>query len=284
MTRGIVIPILARYENILVHNIDNMFNRLGCKLPIELWQIGHEISIKASKTIIKLRDKYDIRFKNVRYLTHDFEHWRGWQIKAFALRHSDFDEVIICDCDILFGINPEIIFKDENYIKTGTYFFRDYEYGYPTSDQDIKSRSQFIQKLIPEKNQYFPKEWEFIYDGNYEHSRDRWDYMEAGVVYINKARHKDVVETIFELNSNWQETYNYIYGDKETFWLAFVMHNVEFYMNPRAGHNYSINLNMVKCPDRKGVLAHFYRNFFFFSQKGFPVLSQPEKVYFSDPS
>ena len=48
------------------------------------------------------------------------------------------------------------------------------------------------------------------------------------VVYINKARHKDVVETIFELNSNWQETYNYIYGDKETFWLAFVMHNIEF--------------------------------------------------------
>ena len=185
MTRGIVIPILARYENILVHNIDNMFNRLGCKLPIELWQIGHEISIKASKTIIKLRDKYDIRFKNVRYLTHDFEHWRGWQIKAFALRHSDFDEVIICDCDILFGINPEIIFKDENYIKTGTYFFRDYEYGYPTSDQDIKSRS-IHSKLIPEKNQYFQKVG--IYMTEVEHSRDRWDYMEAGVMSLNKAR------------------------------------------------------------------------------------------------
>ena len=198
-------------------------------------------------------------------------------MKAFALRHSDFDEVVICDCDILFGINPEIIFNDENYIKTGTYFFRDYEYGYPTSDQDIKSRSQFIQKLIPDKSQYFPTEWGFIYDGNYNHSRDRWDYMEAGVVYINKARHKDIIETIFELNSNWQETYNYIYGDKETFWLAFVMHNVEFYMNPRAGHNYSISTNMVKCQAER-VSLHIFTIIYSFSQKGFPVLSQPERV------
>ncbi len=57
MTRGIVIPILARYENILVHNLHNLFNRLDCDLPIELWQIGHEISIKASNVIMELRDK-----------------------------------------------------------------------------------------------------------------------------------------------------------------------------------------------------------------------------------
>ncbi|MHA2082321.1 MAG: hypothetical protein ACXABD_01070 [Candidatus Thorarchaeota archaeon] len=278
MTRGIVIPILARYENILVHNLHNLFNRLGCNLPIELWQIGHEISIKASKVIMKFREKHDIRFKNVRYITDDFDHWKGWQIKAFALKHSDFDEVIICDCDILFGINPEVIFRDENYLKTGTFFFKDYEYNSPGSMDDISDRSQFIRKLIPQKKQHFPEEWNFIYDGYYQHFTHKWDYMEAGVLYINKAKHEKVVDTIFTLNSNWKETYKYIYGDKETFWLAFVMHGLPFYMNPRAGHNYDVNHNMIKCADRGGVLTHFYRNLFFFSQKGFPVLSRPEKT------
>ena len=284
MTRGIVIPILARYENILVHNLHNLFNRLGCKLPIELWQIGHEISIKASKAIMKFREKHDIRFKNVRYLTDDFEHWRGWQIKAFALQHSDFDEVIICDCDILFGMNPEVIFRDENYIRTGTFFFRDYEYDFPASNEEVKARSQFIQKLIPERNQYFPKEWEFIYHNDYQYLTHKWDYMEAGVLYVNKTRHSKIVDTIFQLNANWQETYKYVYGDKETFWLAFVMHNTEFYMNPRPGHNYTVKSNMVKCSNQNSVLAHFYRNLFFFSQKGFPILSRPEIVRFKRSS
>ena len=278
MTRGIVIPILARYENILVHNLHNLFNRLGCSLPIELWQIGHEISIKASKAIMKFREKHDIRFKNVKYIADNPDHWKGWQIKAFALKHSDFDEVIVCDCDILFGINPEVIFRDENYIKTGTFFFRDYEYNSPGSVKDIANRSQFIQKLMPQKSQHFPKEWDFIYDGYYQHFRHKWDYMEAGVLYINKAKHGKVVDTIFELNSKWPETYKYIYGDKETFWLAFVMHNLPFYMNPRAGHNYDVNDNMIKCVDRTGVLTHFYRNLFFFSQKGFPNLGRPERT------
>ena len=278
MTRGIVIPILARYENILVHNLHNLFDRLDCKLPIELWQIGHEISIKASKVIIGFREKHDIRFKNARYLTDNFEHWRGWQIKAFALKHSEFDEVIICDCDILFGINPEVIFRDPEYLRTGTYFFRDYEYNFPISNQAFEDRSQFIRKLIPEKREHFPREWDYIYDGYYEHVRHKWDYMEAGVLYINKSRHQKVVDTIFKLNENWSETYKYIYGDKETFWLAFMMHDLPFTMNPRAGHNYTVNHNMIKTSGCTGVLTHFYRNLFFFSQKGFPILSKPERT------
>ena len=52
------------------------------------------------------------------------------------------------------------------------------------------------------------------------------------VVYIDRQNHKDVIQTFYELNNNWQETYKYTHGDTAAFWLSFVMNNKPFSINP----------------------------------------------------
>lgn len=54
MVKGLVIPILEKYENILIENLHNLYVNLKCTLPIELWQIDNEISRTARKYLNKL--------------------------------------------------------------------------------------------------------------------------------------------------------------------------------------------------------------------------------------
>jgi alpha 1,3-mannosyltransferase len=271
MCKGLVIPILERYEAILFENLYNLVIKYNFTLPIELWQVGKEISNEMCMFIKKIQKKHNIIMKNVKEYTNDIDHWKGFQIKAFAVKFSEFDEIILCDCDVLFGMNPTIIFNDPNYIKYGCFFFRDWLYHKPESKDEFINRIHFINYLLPEKNEFFPHEWDYIYTHNYNIHEHTWYYLEAGVVFINRKKHNDIITTIFDLNYNWKETYQYIPGDKETFWLAFVMNNKPFYMNDTPGTNIILDKSKVHYNNsRNDVLTHTYKNKFFFSQKGYP--------------
>jgi len=276
MTKGIIIPVLEKYENLLLFNIYNLRKLLGCTLPIELWQIGQELSMKTQSILEDCRVNDNLSFQNVSDYTDNPEHWKGWQIKAFVMKNTKFDEVILCDCDSIFLQNPEIIFSDQNYIRTGSYFFKDWIKHEPFDrSTEFPARKEFIKRLLPEKKLYFPEEWNWIYDIQ-DTVQPMWYYQESGVVYLNKKIHQDVVETIYDLNNNYEETYKYIYGDKETFWLAFVINNKPFYMNEIHGENYKINVGLpyytndsLEVPNS---FCHIYNDKFFFSQKGYPII------------
>jgi hypothetical protein len=274
MSKGLIIPILERYEHILIENLNNLYNNLNFTLPVELWQIGNEISEEATEKIKELQLNHDITFENVQTYTDESSHWKGYQIKAFIVKYTTFDEVILCDCDVLFGVNPEIILHDTKYIETGCFLFKDYPDHYPKNEDEIKNRNQFIQKLIPIQNEFFPKEWDYVYTGKYEPIKHKWYYLESGVVYINKRIHTDVVNTLYELNHNWKETYQYVHGDKETFWLAFVMNKKPFSINKMPGMTCLLNNTKTNCSDNNSVLTHLYNNTYFFSQKGYPELAK----------
>ena len=267
-----IIAVIEKYEKILIENLNDLFEKHNFKLPIELWQIGNEISEDATLKIQKMQSKHDIRFKNVEDYSDNPRHWKGYQIKGFIFKHTDFDEVILSDCDTVFHVNPEIIFDDTMYIATGSFLFKDYLYHYPSSLEEIKNRIRFIKKLIPTPNQYFPREWEYIHSGMYDHTKHSWYYQESSVVYINKKIHADVVDTVYKLNEDWKENYKYVLGDKEMVWLAFVMHNKPFYMNPTAGYNHAVDTTKANC--NTFTLAHIYKGAFFFTQKGYPLVKQ----------
>jgi len=277
MTRGIIIPILEKYEELLLFNLQMLRHSIQCKLPIELWQIGQEVSDSMQERLKVLEKPLNLSFKNVNDYTDNPEHWKGWQIKAFIVKHTSFDEIVLCDCDSLFLLDPEIIFKDPNYISTGTYFFKDWIKHEPfCGDIEIPARKEFIKKLLPEKKKYFPEEWNYIYDLP-ETVQTMWYYQESGVVYLNKSIHEDIVETIYELNYNYEETYKYVYGDKETFWLAFVMNNKPFYMNTIHAENYVVNKSLPyyvnSDTEVPNAFSHIYKTKIFFSQKGYPLIA-----------
>jgi hypothetical protein len=263
MTRGIIIAVPEKYQQICLNNLLNMRLKMGLNLPIEIWQIGEEISSNYLESYKRLPN---VVVKNVMDYSTNPQHWKGFQVKAFILYHTEFSEPILCDADVIFHQDPDIIFDDPHYIETGTYFFRDIEYwkfeNLQSSNNKFNSiefftmRKDFVRSLIPEKSDLFPREWSYIYDKTPPSSPVLEAYMEAGCVYINKERHQDVINRIYYLNFNHEHTYQFIWGDKETYWLACIMNNKKYYINPPYGF---INENQKLCQN--------YNDKLFYTQK-----------------
>ena len=74
MNRGMIIPIMEKYEKLLINNIGNMYDKYKFTLPIELWQIGKEVSDEAMDQLEKMKIKYNNRiiFKNVQDYTDEY--------------------------------------------------------------------------------------------------------------------------------------------------------------------------------------------------------------------
>jgi hypothetical protein len=261
--RGIVIACPQKYESICLANIVKLRTTHNCHLPVEIWEIGEEVS-PAVRT--EMQKQTLVTFKNVNdYCIHP-EHWKGFQIKAFALYNSAFEESILCDADVTFYKSPEIVFSDEHYIRTGTYFFRDLdqwqfynlsEWGWDKfqSLSFFNSRKRFVRGLLPEKSGFFPAEWSYIYDDDIPGAPVKEALQESGVVYMDKTRHAGSLKQIFYLNDDHATTYQYVWGDKETFWLGCLMAGKEFYLNHTAGVM------------EDGRLTHHYRGDAFWRQK-----------------
>ena len=260
--KGIVIACPNTYELICLNNIISLRKEHRCYLPIEIWEIGAEITLE-TKNKMKM---YNVIFKNVYDYCDNPSHWKGFQVKVFSLYHSEFDEVILCDADVTFYKNPEMIFNDENYIRTGAYFFKDLEcwqfhdlsYGNTDKFSSLSfynKRKDFIQKLLPNKTDTFPTEWLYIYNEAIPNTPVKEALQESGVVYINKNIHSESLNYIFKLNDNHAETYECVWGDKETFWIGCVMANKDYYFNNTSGFMYN------------GCLTHIYNNELFWKQK-----------------
>jgi alpha 1,2-mannosyltransferase len=119
--RGITIAVPKKYEETCLINVQKL-RALNCLLPIEIWEIGEEISKEIRAEFKKIENVF---FKNVYDFCDNGNHWKGFQVKAFILKFSAFKELILCDADVIIHQNPEILFNDKNYTKTGTYFFKD---------------------------------------------------------------------------------------------------------------------------------------------------------------
>jgi len=262
--KGIIIPCPAKYENICLSNIQKIRD-YGCSCLIEIWEAGVEISSSVRDELSKINN---VQFKNVADYCDNPHFWKGFQIKVFALYYTQIEECIIIDADVTFFKNPEIIWKDENYIRTGTYFFRDLDKWQFTelsnfvSEQENKfsslifylKRRMFIRKLIPIKTNIFPSEWNYIYEDETPNNVKE-AYQESGVVFINKKIHKLSIEYIYQLNEYYPQTYQYVWGDKETFWIGCVMAGNEFYMNPSPSFLH------------ENCLTHMYNGISFWKQK-----------------
>ena len=157
-------------------------------------------------------------------------------------------------------------------IYTNLYFFRDLDqwvFNNLSYNNDNKfhsldyfnNRKMFIRDLIPNKSDKFPVEFAYIYEENIPSVNVKEALQEAGVVFMNKKMHIESLNNIFKLNDNHNETYKYVWGDKETFWLGCVMANKEFYFNATAGF---VDYSYSTC---KHHLTHSYNNEFFWRQR-----------------
>jgi len=269
MTRGIVVAIPARYEQIAAYNLLKLRRHLGCTLPIEIWEVGREISEAARQALTMLDG---ISWRNVANETGDFQAWQGFQIKAWILRQCRFDEVLIVDADAVLYQNPEILFSDKGYSETGLYLFRDlasWKFNYdPTNPYKgdkfthygfLRGRREWLRRVLGNKKPAnFPVEWDYIWDDALPSQPVHEALSESGVVVFNKRKQARALDRIFALNRDHRETYQWIWGDKETFWIGALMADANFTLNPEWGYHY---------PNTE-IMAQNYGGKLFYTQKG----------------
>ena len=91
--------------------------RLGCPLQVECWCLNeHEIDPAFLKLVSLSGVSYRIASQesvNEERPTH------GWELKAYALVHSVFDQVILLDADNVPGRNPEFLLETPQFKETG---------------------------------------------------------------------------------------------------------------------------------------------------------------------
>lgn len=171
--RGIVLSAGEEQVPYLLATIPAM-RQLGCNLPIEVMYLGDDdISEDYRDELEKIpgvvtRDMKQMIWDNGWEL-------KGWAAKPFAMLLSSFQEVMFIDADAVFFRNPELLFEDPQYQKTGALFFKDRSL-FP------ESKRRWLKYILPKpisKSAQRSRLW----TGESGHQQ------ESGVILVDKWRH-----------------------------------------------------------------------------------------------
>ena len=150
------------------------FRQLGCDLPIEIMYLGDSDLSEDYRSDLESLD--GVITRDIAQMVND-EGWKlaGWAAKPFAILHSSFREVVFIDADSLFFKNPETLFEDPQYQKTGALFFRD-RLIMP------ENKKRWLQQILPKPVSRQVKQSR-MWTGESGHMQ------ESGVVVVDKWRH-----------------------------------------------------------------------------------------------
>ncbi|KAI1267947.1 alpha-1,3-mannosyltransferase [Xylariaceae sp. FL1019] len=212
--RGIVLTGGDRQARMMLTTIYT-FRQLGCDLPIEVMFLGDSDLSEENRLVLETLPNVVTRDLSIMI---DDAGWlvKGWAAKPWAILMSSFREVILIDADALFFKNPAMLFDDLDYVETGALFFR---------DRVIlpESKRSFLQQMLPRPISKHATESRW-WQGSSGH------HQESGVVVVDKWKHFVSLLVVCRLNGSDRDTrdgktgvYELVYGDKETFWLGFLL-------------------------------------------------------------
>jgi hypothetical protein len=176
----------------------NLLRRLGCELPIEVWYRGDQEMSDDMRRLLE-------RTEGVRCM-NAADHGpgcrlNGWEIKAYAIIHSRFEEVLFLDCDNVPTRDPSGLLDEEAYRRHGAVFWPDRWMGEGDPDH--------LRTL-------FPQAWEAC---DVE-ERDEPEF-ESGQMVVNKRRCWRALQLAMFLNEHSSFFYRWLLGDKDTFHMAW---------------------------------------------------------------
>ncbi|TWT91909.1 alpha-mannosyltransferase [Neorhodopirellula pilleata] len=175
-----------------------LIRHLGCSLPIELW---HRDDAEMTPTMRSLLEPYGVVCVNASDVARRVGVARlpGWAIKPFAIIHSAFREVLYLDSDSLPVRDPEYLFSDRSYRRSGSLFWTD-RYRGETSAYGTVQPSAWQIMNVP-----FREEPE----------------CESGQLLVDKSKVWRELNLCLYFNQNADVYYHYVYGDKDTFRFAW---------------------------------------------------------------
>jgi hypothetical protein len=126
----------------------------------------------------------------------------GWELKSYALMYNAFEEVLLIDADNMVVRNPEYLFETVQYKKTGAILW-------PDQEEHTLARTNPIWNLCEVRYRHEPA-------------------VESGQLMADKRRCWHAMTLALFLNENSDLYYQHIYGDKDTFHMAWRRLNQEY--------------------------------------------------------
>lgn len=169
-----------------------MLRYFNCNLPVEIWHLG------ADEVPDRVRPGFEAlgaAFVDGREVQKTFPHQRlnGWELKAYALLHTKFAEVLLLDADNIPMKNLTKLFDDMFYKQHGALFW---------PDRGVWPEDSPIWKLTGVPYRY---ECEF----------------ETGQLVVDRLRCWPAVVMTNWINEESIYWYTKIHGDKDTFRLGW---------------------------------------------------------------
>jgi hypothetical protein len=180
-----------------------MLRHLGCKLPIELWQITASELPPHLRSLVEPLGVRCVNAEEVR-LRVPLRMLNGWELKPYAAAHSTFEEVLLLDADNVPVRDPTFLFDEPEYRHAGAVFWPDF--GRLGADREIWRICRVPYRDEPE--------------------------FESGQAVIDKRRCWRALQLTLHLNDHSDFYYEHIYGDKETFHMAWRMLDQDYAMVP----------------------------------------------------
>jgi len=165
-----------------------------CTLPIELWHIGPAEMGAPMRTLL---EALDVRITDALNVArhHPIETLGGWQLKTYALLHSQFREILLLDADNVPVRDPSFLFETPEYAETGAVFWPDIV--------RLKAGNPIWQvtRLAPDTGPSF----------------------ETGQLLIDRERHWRALTLADWINQNHLAFEDMLYGDKDACYVAWRM-------------------------------------------------------------
>ncbi|HTI60219.1 hypothetical protein [Mucilaginibacter sp.] len=177
---------------------------LGCTLPIELWHLGtDEIPARLVPELQRLNvqccDAYNEGNAPI------IGQMSGWALKPYALLNSRFAEVLLLDADNIPVRNPEYLFDDPSFKKTGSVFWPDF--GALSEHRPI---------------------WEVCGVTYYQEAE-----FESGQLLVDRLKHYNALRLAMFYNQHNNFFYRLVNGDKETFHMAWRRLGIDYTIVPK---------------------------------------------------
>lgn len=169
-----------------------MLRRLGCRLPIQLWHVGKR---ELSEPMAALVAPFGVECVDAAQYARNgrARYLEGWPLKPFAMLHSPFREVLLLDADNVPVVDPECLFETREYRECGALFWPDAEgLGMEPAILDLCGVAHAEMRPI-----------------------------ESGQIVIDKERCWRELNLAMWFNEQSEFFYRYMYGDTETYGLAF---------------------------------------------------------------
>lgn len=219
-------------------NIRYIRDVLKSNLPIQIWYLGEKEKIDI--IFNDLSSRYDnVEFINSEEVqkTYPFAKSGGWENKIYSIAHCKYTEVLYLDSDCFLDYQPEKLFTDlKEYQEYGAVF---------SADCDVLGchRPMDENGVITRLGSFLNGVWDYSQPNPLLNILGIPDNLspelESGFMVINKYLcYKEVLLSLY-LNENSDFIYYYIYGDKDSYRLAWSYFNTNYYVikNVARSHN-----------------------------------------------